>query len=168
VDLIVVKNSKEYVVGLDMYLKGRRYLRSYVDEDRDLIGAVEGNFPELESLRNLNRGSLIKIVEIEAAYWRKANHIHGWFVRKVQDDKDDCGCYPVNREQLTELKELCERVLGFRHLANELLPRQQGFFFGDSENYGEDYYQDIEYTIEACQAALNLPDIWDFEYHSSW
>lgn len=52
-----------------------------------------------------------RIIE-EVAYWRKANHIHNWFVNAVQDGIDDC-CYhnEVTKEVLEELLATCEEVL---------------------------------------------------------
>ena len=47
----------------------------------------------------------------EIGYWRKANQIHNWFVENVQGGEDDCGTYPVSKEQLEELLEKCEYVL---------------------------------------------------------
>ena len=47
----------------------------------------------------------------ELGYWRKANHIHTWFVNKVQGGTDDCSYYFVSKEQFLELKETCEKVL---------------------------------------------------------
>lgn len=148
-------------MGLDMYLRGRRYL-----DDRDVSQKVQNLFPELADLFAWG-GAVVKEIEIEAGYWRKANHIHKWFVDHVQQGEDDCDTYPVSREKLTELLELCQRVLGFRHLANELLPTQEGFFFG-STSYDDGYYLDIESTIQILENALKLPESWGFQYHSSW
>lgn len=50
------------------------------------------------------------------AEWRKANQIHKWFVDKVQDGKDDCGYYEVEPEQLEELLEAVNEVLGSTRL----------------------------------------------------
>lgn len=47
----------------------------------------------------------------ELGYWRKANAIHLWFVREVQNANDDCGEYEVPREKLAALKKLCEGVV---------------------------------------------------------
>ena len=47
----------------------------------------------------------------EVGYWQKANHIHTWFVNKVQGGTDDCSYYFVSKEQFLELKETCEKVL---------------------------------------------------------
>lgn len=154
-------------MGLDMYLNGKRYMSKYFNkEDGQRSEDVAKMFPELEAFKGRGE-SPVKEITIEAGYWRKANQIHGWFVKNCQDGTDDCGNYHVDREQLTELKELCQRVLDFRHLANELLPIRQGFFFGNDE-YNEYYFQDLEQTVEIIDQCLGLPESWDFEYHSSW
>ncbi|MBV9669754.1 MAG: hypothetical protein JOZ43_02260 [Acidobacteriales bacterium] len=43
--------------------------------------------------------------------WRKANHIHAWFVDNVQYGKDDCGLYEVGWDQLRDLLSLCRKVI---------------------------------------------------------
>ena len=53
----------------------------------------------------------ISHMEEEVMYWRKANHIHGWFVDNVQDGKDDCGAYKVSWDKLRELLEICQMVV---------------------------------------------------------
>lgn len=50
-------------------------------------------------------------IEEEVMYWRKANHIHAWFVDNVQGGFDDCRSYDVSREQLQELLRVCEEVI---------------------------------------------------------
>lgn len=47
-------------------------------------------------------------------YWRKANHIHAWFVDKVQGGTDDCSYYFVSKDQFLELKETCEKVVALK------------------------------------------------------
>lgn len=148
-------------MGLDMYLNGRRYMSEFfAKDDAGKIENITGEFPEL-------RDSRVKVKEVraEVAYWRKANQIHGWFVRNVQDGNDDCGSYSVSREVLQELLELCEEVLETRDSSK--LPLTSGFFFG-SDEVDDWYYEQLEDTVEMLMAALQLPDRWDFEYHSSW
>lgn len=55
----------------------------------------------------------------ELGYWRKANHIHAWFVNKVQDGTDDCSYYFVTEDQFLELKETCEKVLALKPFSIE-------------------------------------------------
>ena len=53
----------------------------------------------------------ISVVEEEVMYWRKANHIHAWFVENVQNGQDDCGTYYVPEEKLRELLAVCKHVI---------------------------------------------------------
>ena len=146
-------------MGLDMYLSAERYIWS-LNEDKELgenIGALVG----------LPAGRSVKTIKVEAGYWRKSNQIHKWFVDNVQGGTDDCGNYYVSRDQLKELREVCQKVLDNHALAEQLLPVSEGFFFG-SNNYDQWYFNDLEDTIKIIDDALAMPDGWDFEYHSSW
>lgn len=116
--------------------------------------------------------------------WRKANHIHNWFVNNIQNGVDDCGIYEVSKEQLEKLLNICKRVIeesdivksddGKEYIehcdtAEELLPRTSGFFFGDIE-YDSWYLEDIKLTIDIIEKTLKTTD---FEkeivmYSSSW
>lgn len=130
-------------MGLDMYLYG-----------------VNQEFNQ----HDYNIGEIKKVIEI--GYWRKANAIHAWFVNNCQDGIDNCAIYYVDQIQLAELKSLCEEVLRHPNKGPELLPTQEGFFFGVTE-YNEFYIDDIKETIEICKWALN--ENFDyFEYQSSW
>ena len=64
-------------------------------------------FPEMFKTNNLNYIN----IAFEVGYWRKANHIHKWFVDNVQNGIDDCKRYFVEREELKELLEICKQVL---------------------------------------------------------
>ena len=120
----------------------------------------------------------------QVAYWRKANHIHNWFVENVQNGTDDCGYYEVTKEQLEQLLEICievrddsklihnsegEAYIKDSYTAEELLPTQSGFFFG-STCYDKWYLEDIRYTIKELRKILKTTD-FEHEivmYHSSW
>jgi len=106
-------------------------------------------------------------ISFEVGYWRKANHIHRWFVENCQNGIDNCGYYFVSREDLIRLKNICEEVVKDIKKAKELLPTYSGFFFG-SMDYDEDYLKDVEDTIEIINKCLKLPEEWNFEYTSSW
>lgn len=48
----------------------------------------------------------------EVGYWRKANHIHKWFVENIQDGEDDCNYHrEVTEDDLRALLDVCQRVL---------------------------------------------------------
>lgn len=145
-------------MGLDMYLRAERYM--WYNED-DLKAEVGQAFPELPE------GAAIKSVEAEIGYWRKANAVHDWFVKNVQEGVDECQRSPVGRDDIQRLREVCQKVVDDPSLAASLLPTASGFFFG-STDYDDWYLKDIETTIEICDRALSLPDNWDLYYQSSW
>jgi hypothetical protein len=149
-------------MGLDMYLTAKRYVSEYNDADKEISTELMRHFPEL------TESQTVQEISVRVGYWRKANAIHKWFVDHVQEGKDDCGNYYVSRDQLTALRDVCERVRDWPgKLAAEQLPTTSGFFFGGTD-YDEYYMQDVNNTIEIIDSCLKLPGSWGFEYHSSW
>lgn len=145
-------------MGLDMYLYARRYL--FTKDDAEIAEQVR-------DLANVPDGFEVKEIKLEAGYWRKANQIHRWFVHNIQEGKDDCGNYYVDRQSLKDLQELCNKVIHNKDLAATELPTESGFFFGNTE-YDDWYYSDLSETVDIIDKALSLGREWDFEYHSSW
>lgn len=122
------------------------------------------------------------------AYWRKANHIHGWFVENVQDGEDDCGTYEITRAHLQNLLDCCCKVKDASHLVKGDVKNGQEFkdgkwqdiieegeiiedpmvamellpvktgFFFGSCNYDRWYLNDIEYTIGVLEDLLEKTD----------
>jgi hypothetical protein len=117
----------------------------------------------------LNKSNKVYYKEEEVAYWRKANHIHKWFVNNVQNGVDDCGTYPVTKEKLKALYDTVDEVMCNLELAPIKLPRAPGFFFG-SQEYDEWYYEDLQYTAEVIDNILTHTDFDNevIEYQSSW
>lgn len=145
-------------MGLDMYLSAKRYMWYNETELKDQVGDPLA----------LPEGIQVEGVTVKAAYWRKANQIHLWFVNNVQEGKDDCGAYYVSRNQLLELIGLCKQIQADEKRAEELLPSRSGFFFGSTE-YDEYYMHDINSTVIQLERALTLDEMqWTFEYQSSW
>ena len=104
-------------------------------------------------------------VEVPVGYWRKANSIHGWFVRNAGSGDQDSGLF-VDNEQLAELLETCKEVLADRSKAMELLPPMGGFFFGSYE-IDEYYEEDLKHTVDILNRCLESPFNY-FIYESSW
>jgi hypothetical protein len=108
------------------------------------------------------------------AYWRKANQIHSWFVRNVQEGRDNCENYPVPVAKLDELLQLVTKVLDnhTKEYAHKHLAPEQGFFFGTYE-VDEWYWEQLEYTKKRLTEILkihhaNLAENIYYEYQSSW
>jgi hypothetical protein len=156
-------------MGLDMYLSGKRYLWSSGDHpDSKIATDVSAMFPELTPQIHFGEpGPRVKEISAEAIYWRKANAIHAWFVENIQGGTDDCGNYYADRDLLVQLRDKCKEVLADHSKAGELLPCQQGFFFGNTD-YDEWYFKDLERTVKELDECMAWPNSWTFEYQSSW
>ncbi len=153
-------------MGLDMYLNKKVYIGAKF-EHRKITGKIE-----LKQDKTPIKIVLEKVSEIveEVGYWRKANHIHKWFVDNIQNGQDDCREYYVSYEKLMELKSICETIVNqpteiLRHQkSRELLPTCEGFFFGGTA-YDEYYFDELQETIEILS---NLEADGEYYYQSSW
>lgn len=152
-------------MGLDMYLTQQIYVKNWdwiKDEDKKWEITVKG--PRSESLDM----SKLTYLEFSAITWRKANQIHAWFVKEIQDGEDNCSRYYVPTEKLTELLELCKKaksIRGNKAGVLSLLPPESGFFFGSTE-IDEWYWEYIDFTIEQLEK-LDLEN-GEYYYQSSW
>lgn len=107
-------------------------------------------------------------VMLRVGYWRKANQVHGWFVKHVQFGNDDCREYDVSRAQLQGLLTACQNVKQNPSMAEEVLPPSEGFFFGNND-IDEWYWHDIDYTIELVSRVLRtVSEDWNLTYRASW
>lgn len=102
----------------------------------------------------------------EIVYWRKANQIREWFVKRLGDKFVDNGETKVEREDLEALVADCKKVLANHELAEDILPTSVGFFFG-SQAYDEWYFSDLEDTVKMVTEAIETTD-WDKEEVSYW
>lgn len=169
-------------MGLDMYLYASRYV-GYGKEQ-----LVNDIFSKMVSTPlPKDRSELVSCtVSVKVAYWRKANHIHTWFVNNVQGGVDDCREYTVEDEDLSSLIKTCTEVLQLRASAGavlspdivrqceQLLTPSSGFFFG-STNVDEYYFESVEYTRDRLteimvwlKAEEGSKSYWDLTYRASW
>jgi hypothetical protein len=179
-------------MGLDMYLNVRKYVSqtdwSRIGEYREQGYDKAPDNPEYKLLVEEfgldglvdNAGHGGGYITMTAVYWRKANAIHQWFVDNCADGVDDCKPVWVSEEKLEELYDIVCKVLANPYdqkVAEELLPTQSGFFFGATE-YGDWYWEDLEYTRDSLKNLLDTHkekstkdgrDVSiDFEYSASW
>lgn len=101
-------------MGLDMYASRRLHVKQWEFQrpDERYTVRIECGGKPVKGIRE----DCISDVEEEVMYWRKANHIHAWFVDNVQDGQDDCEAYCVEWDELGRLLEVCEEVISSSRL----------------------------------------------------
>jgi hypothetical protein len=149
-------------MGLDMSLTRKEYVKDWdhTPEDKRKNVEVFMNGKKIDT-KDLD------YLEFTVLDWRKANHIHQWFVDNCQDGEDNCKRAFVHNDKLKELMDLCIYVFNDRDKAKELLPTQDGFFFGSTE-YDQYYFESLEETIYAIDKALREYPNDEYIYQSSW
>lgn len=83
-----------------------------------------------------------KIKKEELGYFRKVNFLVKYFHELGMNVKDQVPFY-MEKEDIVNLLDRCNKVLEDRTKAEELLPTMEGFFFGNTE-YNEYYFEDVE------------------------
>jgi hypothetical protein len=163
-------------MGLDMYIEAKRYLSDFDPKEKEIsekIKAMIGEVPGIPAEHSFV--GRVQEVVVQAAYWRKANHIHAWFVKHCQEGRDECQTTYISRDMLKKLVDVCKTVLAVRlkkdriKLAEEILPPQAGFFFGSTE-VDEWYFSDVKDTIKQLEPLLDEKwhNEWSFYYRASW
>lgn len=152
-------------MGLDMYLSKKTYIGNHWETEVAQVKLVVPETHRYGQFINAIKPERISEIVERVGYWRKANHIHAWFVKNVQDGRDECQEHYCTEEKLQELLDTVNTVLADHSRAEELLPTQDGFFFGNTD-YDEYYFKDLEHTKEILETALK--EGGDFYYHSSW
>lgn len=154
-------------MGLDMYLNAKKYVQDWEHQHEDGIIPPDTIAKKAAALIDIHFP--VTNIEMRVGYWRKANAIHQWFVNNCQDGTDDCRPSYVSHEQLKELRSACASIIKDHSLAAELLPPQEGFFFG-STDLDEWYFNDLKDTIEIIDGITAHPNYkgLEFYYCSSW
>lgn len=108
-------------MGLDMYLKGDQYC-----SDHSHNGDVKR--PMLDEKYDISN------YQIEFGYWRKHADLHGYIVKTFADGADNCQEIELSPDDLDKI------IMAIRE--DKLVKDHQGFFFGNSTEFG--YYQEPE------------------------
>ena len=106
-------------MGLDMYLYAEKYISSsdaFKKDDPKKYQAILET-AEMDNLPKSDYGNIM--VKSQVGYWRKANAIHGWFVRECANGVDECQEMYVSAEKLIELRDECVKALANRHNATK-------------------------------------------------
>ena len=103
-------------MGLDMYAHRKLYVKRWEHQSPSESYAVriERGGKSVDGVQS----DRISGVEEEVMYWRKANHIHSWFVENVQDGVDNCAEYRIGWDELRALRDICQKVMEASYLVN--------------------------------------------------
>lgn len=154
-------------MGLDMYLYKREYVSGWnfrEDADTSLYDTIieKLGFDRCDGSPHIN-------IDVCVAYWRKANAVHKWFC-DLDGGKDECQDIFVTRDNLIALRDLCKSVLLEPAMAGDILPPQQGFFFGSYE-IDDWYMEDMKNTVTMLDNIIgdSTKDVWEqYIYRASW
>ena len=152
-------------MGLDMYLNKKTYVQNWEHTPREkeydiTIKRKVGHHIKTERITEISE---------EIMYWRKANHIHKFFVDNCAAGYDNCQEVYVSRDTLVDLVAKLKIVLHHKdeETSAQHLPTTEGFFFG-MVDYGDYYYECCSETLETISNFLkNEPD-GELYYQASW
>ena len=100
----------------------------------------------------------------QVGYWRKANAIHDWFVKHVQDGEDDCKYHQeVTKGVLEDLLFTCAKVLASCEMVQGQI--QRGVIYTRGETRVE--YTDGKYVKDTRVAEELLPTTDGFFFGST-
>lgn len=180
-------------MGLDQFFYAKRYssksrwdnnsnrfFKEYPEELGEFYNYImERNFASTEE-------------QYQIGYFRKFNALHAFIVNNYASGVDECQLIYLGREQVKELLSKLRAVQEDHSKAQELLPTQDGFFFGDT-HYNEWYYANVEQAIDMFERIDNFLEAhthqlinyegepvfnddgtpmivcdWDIAYQASW
>lgn len=157
-------------MGLDMYLTAEKYIGVWnhsEPKEKELGKKIIELLGEGEIL---DPGSPALEVSLNIGCWRKANAIHGWFVRNLGDGQDECQKMYVSKDYMESLLSTCKTIVkeNNKESAFSMLPPTDGFFFGNTDDF--DYFmEDVKQTIPILEKAIGLRDkSYSIYYQASW
>ena len=92
----------------------------------------------------------------EIGYFRKVNFLIPFFKSQLGREIPNLRKVTIDKEDAEELLRRCSAVLDDHSKAEELLPTQEGFFFGNTD-YDDYYFKDVERVRDYVKDTL-LPE----------
>ena len=93
----------------------------------------------------------------EILYYRKVNFLVPFFQNSVLHEEMGFILSSVHKDEIKDLIDSCEMVLKNRKKAPEILPTEEGFFFGSTE-YDDHYFMHVQNVLNDFKMLLK-----DFE-----
>lgn len=137
-------------MGLDMYLN--KCYSKYRKGD----GTFSTNWDDCK-IDMYGRSNRVTFTEM-VGYWRKANHIHKWFVDNVQEGEDDWKEYYVSINKLRELRDTCFDIISKLHGTEIRVPKKDvnDFKKAITKFYGRSKIQRIIIDVNNLETVKSL------------
>ena len=103
----------------------------------------------------------------ELGTWRKFNALQNYMeVNFGNGGEDGINCKEIylSEEVIDDLISILKKVSADHSLAAELFPNTEGFFYG-SQEYDDNYFEDVERSIVTFEAAKKDSDECIIYYH---
>lgn len=156
-------------MGLDMYLSKRSYVKRWNHNEKNHTVSVKFDGKKRPDIKP----ERVTYIEEEVMYWRKANHIHAWFVNNCADGVDNCQPVYVKVEQLEELRKLCINVQEILDKAEKTKVvsvlvgwRNGGEWYEDMNTYEDEVSEKVTALLPPQQGFFfgsTLIDEWYYE-----
>ena len=89
----------------------------------------------------------------KVGYFRKVNFLVAFFSNIKGKTIENLDPICITKEDVEELLNRCNEVLKDNSKAKELLPTQEGFFFGDTD-YNDYYFEDVKMVRDYLEDTL--------------
>lgn len=130
-------------MGLDMYLRGRKFYRSAIRQRPQ-----EDGFDVVQK-------------DLDIGYWRKHPNLHGFIVDEFANSMDACQEIELDKDCLSKIMTA---------VRDQTLPHTEGFFFGTSQTDEGQIIEDLA-ILQGALDWLNKPEegVWkSVIYRASW
>ena len=162
-------------MGLDMYIHKKVYCGAHFEHNNIQTKVIVHKTKD-DILSTIEIDNPVSSFEIQVAYWRKANAIHGWFCNNIGNQENISSEVYLPMEKIVELIAVCKEAIklyeihddltdtDFLKFANDNLPPMSGFFFG-STDIDEWYLQDLQDTVKQLEELILDHEKYKNEYN---
>ena len=99
--------------------------------------------------------------------FRKRNWLIPFVENAIDNEVENCVEYELTKETMIDLLDRIDKVLADHTLAEELLPTQEGFFFGRTE-YDDRYFEHLQDAKDKLEEDVKSMDNDDTAIFWSW
>lgn len=100
-------------------------------------------------------------------YGRKINFLQNRISEIIEHEVNNITFYEISLDDVKQIIEDCQFIKEHPDSAEDMLPTVEGFFFGSTE-YGDLYFEDIDYLLESLPVFIKGSDENTRYIYYSW